>query len=845
MAPTAVPKPLPMACWAAAGLAWLLGLAALHQFARLPAAPLQLLAVAMPLFAASRWRRLPAGWRGMALVLAVALAAFAQGAWRAEQRLADALDPAWEGRDLQLVGRIDSLPQRVAGQGGLPGWRFEYVVEQAQDAGAVPDAGMATPPRVPQRLLLTSYLRAEAGRPAPRWQPGERWALVARLRQPHGGANPQGWDYELHLFERGLRATGVLRSAERIDDGGWMAAWLNLDRWRLRMRDAIARQLGGRDDGGAAAGVIAGLSLGEQAAIRPADWALFRATGVAHLMAISGLHITMFAWGAAALAAALWRRSARACLWLPAPTAALWAGVACAALYAGFAGWGVPAQRTVWMLASLALLRQLGLRWPWPLALLASACVVTAIDPWAITQAGFWLSFVAVALLMASSGDGHAPLRPAAQLRAALRNQWVATLGLAPLSLLFFQQLSAVGLLANLVAIPLVSLLITPLALAGAVLPLLWELAALCIDALRWGLGALAALPWALWFLPVAPAWAQAAGLLGAALLVLPLPVQLRVLGPLLLAPLLWPAVPAPEPGQFELHAPDVGQGSAVLIRTARHSLLYDAGPQYAPGVDAGERVLLPLLRGLGLARLDMLLLSHGDQDHIGGAARLLQQLPADELLSSLPATHVLQAMAGRQRRCERGQSWQWDGVAFAVMHPAVGDYERVREANALSCVLRVVSADGRAALLTGDIAAAQEAELLQHGRAALRSEWLLLPHHGSAGSSSAALLQAVAPRWALAQAGYLNRFGHPALAVRARLQAMGVVLHSSADCGALRWDSAAESPSCWRQQQQRYWRRLPWPGAAASGDAGPELGSDAPADAAMDSAADVLTASP
>jgi competence protein ComEC len=315
--------------------------------------------VALLLAALSLWLRAPAWLRGVLLVVAAALTAFGQGAWRAEQRLAEALDPAWEGRDLRLVGRIASLPQRVAGQGGLPGWRFEFAVESAADAA---DAEQS--PRVPQRLLLSSYLRSEAGRPAPRWQPGERWALVARLRQPHGSANPQGWDYELHLFERGLRATGVLRSAERIDDGGWPAAWLNLDRWRQRLRDAIARQLGGRDDGGAAAGVIAGLSLGEQASIRPADWALFRATGVAHLMAISGLHITMFAWGAAAVAGALWRRSERACLCLPAPTAGLWAGVGCAALYAGFSGWGVPAQRTVWMLLSLALLRQLGLRWP-------------------------------------------------------------------------------------------------------------------------------------------------------------------------------------------------------------------------------------------------------------------------------------------------------------------------------------------------------------------------------------------------------------------------------------------------------------------------------------------------
>ena len=814
MAQTAIRKPLPMSCWAGAGLGWLAGLGLLQQCARLPEqhGMLALLGLALLLVGLSQWRRLPPGARGVSLAVAAALTAFGQGAWRAEQRLAEALDPAWEGRDLRLVGRIDSLPQRVAGQGGLPGWRFEFAVESAADAA---DAEQS--PRVPQRLLLSSYLQGAVGRPVPRWQPGERWALIARLRQPHGAANPQGWDYELHLFERGLRATGVLRSAERLDDGGWAAAWLDLDRWRQRLRDAIARQLGSRDDGGAAAGVIAGLSLGEQAAIRPADWALFRATGVAHLMAISGLHITMFAWGAAALAGALWRRSARACLWLPAPTAGRWAGVGCAALYAGFAGWGVPAQRTVWMLLSLALLRQLGLRWPWPLALLASACVVTALDPWAISQAGFWLSFVAVALLMASGGDGHPPLRLAAQLRAALRNQWVATLGLAPLTLLFFQQLSLVGLLANLAAIPLVSLLITPLALAGALVPLLWELAALCIAGLRWGLGALAALPWAVWFLPVAPAWAQAAGLVGAALLVLPLPWNLRVLGPALLLPLLWPAVPAPPAGQFELRAPDVGQGSALLLRTARHSLLFDAGPQYAPGADAGERVLLPLLRGLGLRRVDLLMLSHRDQDHVGGAAAVLAGIEVAALSSSLEADHALLARrAGTDPvRCLRGQQWRWDGVRFEVLHPSAEDYaaQPPLKPNALSCVLRISADEGRGAsvLLTGDIEAAQEAALLQRlPAAALRTDLLVLPHHGSASSSSAALLDAVAPRHALAQAGYRNRFGHPALPVLARLQQRGVRLDVSPDCGAFRWRSDAEPSAreCWREAARRYWWR-------------------------------------
>ena len=807
--------------WAALGLAWLAGLGLLQQCAALPSAGVRLGLLALALVALwFAWRCADASLRCAAAAVALTLLAFSQGAWRAEQRLAEALDPAWEGRDLWVEGRVASLPQAVKGQGGFPGWRFEF---EREGLALDPQPGTAQPADVPERLLLSWYGTGGSEQAQLRWRAGDRWRLLLRLRQPNGLANPQGFDHELHLFELGLRATGVVRQATLLEAGG---AW-RLDRARQWLRDAIRQQVGDASS----AGVLAGLSLGDQAAILPADWALFRATGVAHLMAISGLHITMFAWGAAALVGALWRRSARACLRCPAPSAGLWGGLLAALLYAAFAGWGVPAQRTVWMLATLALLRQAGLRWPWPLALLASAVVVTLLDPWAISQAGFWLSFMAVGLLMASAENSAPGLK--GQLGAALRSQWVASLGLAPLSLLFFQQISLVGLLANLLAIPLVSFVITPLALAGALWPGLWTLAALMLQGLQAFLQMLAGFSWAVWSLPLAPAWAQLAGLLGGALLVLPLPVLLRGLGPLLLLPLLLPAVERPRPGEFELRAPDVGQGSALLLRTAQHSLLFDAGPQYAPGVDAGERVLLPLLRGLGTARLDLLLLSHRDQDHVGGAAALLQALPIGLLLSSLEPGHTLLRGPVPTRRCERGQQWQWDGVRFEVLHPEPADYGRGLKPNALSCVLRV-SAGRRSVLLTGDIEAAQELALVQRG--GLASEVLVLAHHGSAGSSTEAFLDAVAPRLALAQAGYRNRFGHPAPLVQARLQARGIAMHSSPDCGAWRWRSVDREPVCQRQRERRYWQRLS--PSADTGFVGP-LSADEEGGSAADGTSD------
>ena len=809
-------------------LAWVGGLGLLQQCPRLPL-PLELAALSglMLVAAASAlWclRRSAIVRATLCLSVAILLLAFLQGAWRAEARLAQALPEAWEGRDVRVVGQVVSLPSATSGLAGAPGWRFEFEVSEAHAGPSLQDPLLHLPPR----LLLSWF--AEAGEAAPSLGAGERWQFVLRLKRPQGLMNPYAFDYELWLFEQSLRATGVVRAAAIQPQRLAPAPWCSLDAARQRLREALQRQVADS----AHAGVLAALSLGDQAAITRADWALFRDTGVAHLLSVSGLHVTMFAWGAQALLGCLWRRSARLCGALPAPTAARWAGVLAALAYALFSGWGVPAQRTVWMLASVAGLRGLGLRWPWPLCLLAAVLIVTVIDPFAISQAGFWLSFAAVGLLMASGGESQPQTGGwRAQGRAMWQSQWVATLGLAPLSLLFFQQISAVGLLANMVAIPLVSFVITPLALAGALVPGLWWVAEWAVRLLMAYLHWLASWPGVVWILPVAAWWAQVAGLLGGALLVLPLPWALRALGPAFLLPLLWPAPQRPVAGQFEMLAADIGQGTAVLVRTARHNLLYDSGPQYAPGIDAGQRVLLPLLRALGVTRLDVLMLSHRDSDHVGGAASLAAALPVGVLHSSLESGHALLASGAQQpqpqqqQRCLAGQQWDWDGVHFELLHPQAEAYQQAVKSNAMSCVLRVsggltvgAQSPGRVALLTGDIEAAQELALLQRWpAAALQADVLLVPHHGSKTSSTEAFLAAVGPQLAVVQAGYRNRFGHPAPGVLARYQALGISTLASPDCGAWQWRSLDGAWQCQRQQGLRYWHRRP---AAVGQEMGP-----------------------
>jgi competence protein ComEC len=880
---------------AAAALAWVAGVALqLQQPALWGAAayPLTLASGLAVLLAASRTRRPWARRAGLGLALAVAGFGFA--GWRADVRLADALAPDWEGCDVELVGVIDEMPQlsddgahfafvvesarvpgmtaralkRVRSLDAAAGRPLAPGVEQAEaraahrrstaadavDDDADGDTAVAAPdsatPVVPSRVWLAwgrdqREDRAVAVAPPP-LQAGQRWRLPVRLRRPHGAMNPDGFDAELWLFDQGLRATGTVRGEGRL----LATSWAPIENARQWVRDRL--MLVGDEPGMApTSGALAALAVGDQAAISGPGWEVFRNTGVAHLMSISGLHITMLGWLGGAAVAALWRRSDRAALWLPTPVAARWGGVGVAWLYALLAGWGVPAQRTVLMLVGTAVLRSAGLNWPSSLVALVAMVPVTLLDPWALLQPGFWLSFAAVGLLMVSEpvragavagATGHArdvdgeredavagrpsppvPMdslrmiaalvrRIAAELRKGLRAQVVASIGLAPLTLVAFQQVSLVGLLANLVAEPWVTLVVTPLALLGIALPPLWHLAALALGPLLWLLTWLARWPLASVHVATAPGWALAAGLAGGALLMLPLPWRVRLLGLAMLPPLLWPFVARPRAGQFELVAADVGQGTAVLVRTRAHLLLFDTGPRFGEDSDAGLRMLLPLLQARGEPRVDMMVLSHADADHVGGAQSILDRMPVDALRSSLAPDNPLRANPLPHRACAAGQHWAWDGVAFMLLHPFPSDYRPGAKTNALSCVLRVAGSDGASALLTGDVEAPGEQRLVAQARAdpaaGLRSQVLVVPHHGSRTSSTDAFLDAVRPRVAVIQVGYRSRYGHPAPDVVARYRAHGIEVVRTDQCGAWSWsDGQARCTRAWRR---RYWHWQP-----------------------------------
>ena len=762
-------------------------------------------------------------------VLAAALLGLSLTGWRASAFQAGVLDPSLEMRDVTVTGRVVAMPQR-----SQDAVRFRLAIESAQ-IGA---EAVTFPPQVLLGWYSNFSARAtnpsvdmdsEAGELAQLRLPqpmraGERWQMTVRLKAPHGDSNPHGFDYELWLWEQGIQATGYVRAGlsdapPRRLTGDWGETLYGVERARQSVRESIYERVADRQR----AGVLAALVVGDQSAIERADWDVFRATGVAHLMSISGLHITMFAWLAAWLLTRLWRRSVRLtprwCLAMPASSAGALGGLVLAVLYAVFSGWGVPAQRTICMLATVILLRQTGRHWPWFSTWLLAMAVVVALDPWALMQAGFWLSFVAVGVLFATdsgvrstdqastddAGGGRLSGLLASVGRAA-REQWVVTLALTPLSLLLFHQVSVVGLLANAVAIPWVTLLVTPLAMLGVLVPPVWDAAAWAVAGLTWFLQWLASWPLATVSVAAAPLWCAVAGVLGGGLLALRLPWSWRLLGvPLLLPVLLWQPARVP-PGQFELLAADVGQGNAVLVRTATHTLLYDTGPRFSSGDnDAGKRVLVPLLRAMG-ERLDLLMLSHRDSDHTGGAPAVLAMQPQAGLISSIEDGHELQTLR-KSTRCVAGQRWAWDGVTFEVLHPSAADYSVANKPNAMSCVLRISNGQ-QIALLAGDIEAAQEQRLVAQTPDLLKADVLLVPHHGSKTSSSAAFLDAVQPRLALVQAGYRNRFSHPVESVLQRYEARGIRVVKSPRCGAALWQSSEPAGVlCQRQQEPHYWQ--------------------------------------
>ncbi|WP_236844132.1 DNA internalization-related competence protein ComEC/Rec2 [Bordetella trematum] len=762
--------------------------------------------------ASRRW----AAWRGAQVrawwrvALALWLGAVWAAGWgqlRLGERLADAADD-----------QIFALPLTIASlvQGDASARQFLAQVNAPRPAG------------VPARLAVTWRALPGDARGVPELIPGEQWRMVMVLRQPYGNFNPQGPDREARWFAAGVGATATVRGTPRRlspASGHWV------DRARHAVRERLRKAVGEQRY----TGVLLALVMGDQQAVRPEDWRVFNRSGITHLVSISGLHVTMLSGLAAGLVRLLWPRLrwrgrylAERC---PAQRLAGLTAMLTALAYCLLAGWSVPTRRTFFMLAVVAAASQLGLSPGAPLVLLAAAAAVLALDPWAVLAPGFWLSFGAVAILM------RVVLAPRAQrgwprLRSLLadfaRTQAAVTIGLLPLLAWWVGAVSLLSPLANALAIPWISLLVTPLALAagalawlpGPVAAWLGGAAQALFAALMAVLAPLAAHPWA--SLPVAgaPVWVLAVALLGMAWWWQGQGWPARWVGLMCLLPLLTWRGERPEPGSWRLTALDVGQGGAVVIETARHVLLYDTGPRHYRAGDEGERIVVPFLRARGIAHLDHLVVSHSDLDHAGGLASVLAAVPVGQAWAPFDLRTWLARearlredatalAAPRQQSCEDGQGWEMDGVRFRFLHPPAGMTASLPRTagNAQSCVL-LIEGRWRRALLPGDVAVAQEALWADRLPAV---DVVLAPHHGARGSSGAALVAASQARHVLVQAGRWSRFGHPAPQTVRRWQRAGAeVWRSGRDGAVVVQGGRVLQVDGWRSRARRYWHVRP-----------------------------------
>ena len=748
---------------------------------RLPALPHFWFAFGLPPVLYLSWRY---GWCRFPGLVA---AGFLWALLNAHLLLHHELLPRDEGKSLYAEGMVISLPETNA-----QSVRFNFRIDRLTHKGQPVESN-------PGRVRLSWY---KGHQPL---QPGETWRLRIRLKRPHGYMNPGGFDYESWLFQNRLRATGYVvddQNNTRLHE----AARLNPDFLRFVIRNKIREVF----PTNTLAGFIPALAIGDRSGLSDAQWQVLTATGTNHLIAISGLHIGLVAGLVYLLMLPVWG-SLR--LFMPAPVGNIpairlaAAGAMFAALvYALLAGFSLPTQRAlvmVWVYFGMKLCDRTIVSFD---VLGIALFAVLIIDPFAPMSASFWLSFCAVAVIL--YGIGYRVQPRLHRLQEWGRVQYVVSMGLLPALALYYQQIPIFSLFANLFAVPWVSFIVIPLVLGGCMLlfiqvDLLLELALASLHVFWWTLNLFTA--WEFQLLPVVRPGLMTMIVISAGILILLLPrgITSRWLGLIWLAPLFFPCKPGPSFGEVSMTVLDVGQGLAVVVSTQKHNLLYDAGPAYPSGFNTGAAVVLPFLRSSGINTLDLVVQSHGDNDHIGGLKGLVGDIPISRVISSVPDLIPHQQV----RDCLDGQSWYWDGVYFQVLHPA--DAMNL-SANDRSCVVRI-SAHNLTLLLSGDIEGGAERSLVQRHGAGLRSDVLVVPHHGSKTSSTRNFIRAVSPDIAIFPVGYRNRFNLPNQDIISRYREYGTRLLSTAEGGAIRIRASQSGPevTTHREKQRRFWHTV------------------------------------
>ena len=744
----------------------------------------------------------------LAIPLGIAYATIA-GHCLLAQQIPDTLDRA----DVVVIGQVVGLPV-IKGDVA----RFELIVNEAAfyaEAGDVIEF-------LAQKKLSISY-NANYNHQYPMafdsFVPGQYLQLRLKLRKPRGFVNPVGFDYHLYLLRKGFAATAYIKSdsLNRILVSNTPSSIsLKRDQLRLRLREFVNQQSSGYPE---SSGALLALMTGDKQLISDKLWALFKETGTIHLMVISGLHISLIAFLGFALArifvnvfSLFSKNTQHMVLFLIPP----FISILFASTYAAIADFGLPTQRALVMVCvfywAYCLRSQAR---PW-LAFCLALSIVLIFDPLAAHTSGFWLSFGAVGILLFSfkgfeSGTTQNLIKRT--LWQWLKSQWVLLLGLGVPSIVLLGGVSGSGFVSNFIAIPVVSFIVVPLVLLSAVLVFISEPAAMII--FEWAQMSFTALLWCLNFVnDVSPSFIQyhsslstlaiVLGVIGACFLLMPA-LAYRYIALFCFLPIVF--VPQQKPF-LRLNFLDVGQGTAIVIETENHQMVYDTGKKYSEQFDSGADIVAPFLSSLGHKHIDTVMISHSDNDHAGGLAGLINLISIDRLL-------VGESKKTQGEQCIAGQFWQWDGITFEVLWPtqAYIDAMRVKpvyyKSNNISCVL-LIKAGSRSVLLAGDIDRSIETLLVSTLQKEQGIDIVLAPHHGSKTSSGKEWVDTVQPQYVVFTAGYKNAYGHPHYSVLERYQAIGAQTLNTATDGAIRLSLATYQQAWqlerWRYDHKRYW---------------------------------------
>lgn len=745
-----------MRCWT---LAFGLGIWLLQQFKTLPSVYYLCLLCLIPLFTQhTKYFRL----------IAASAIGFIWAAFYAHHLSNWQLSPALEGKSQSIKGYIASIPindeQRTTFLFVSQGTRFKLSWQHP-----------------------STLLRA-----------GDEWQLVVRLKRIHGVCNPGGFDYEGWAFQEGIRATGYVD----IHGQNILLKQTSYHAPLMRLRQSIKEAIETLLPLSPTSPWITALAIGERQQISAENWQVLRNTGTNHLMAIAGLHIGCMAAWMCALISWLWRRIPPLMLFFPAQHAGALGALLIAFIYSALAGFSLPTQRACIMLGTaigILLLRRKTLAWQvWCIALLS----VLVINPLNVLTDSFWLSFGSVALIIYGVS---ARLAPHGIWWKVGRIQWVMAIGLLPLSIILFQQGSIISFIANSIAIPWVGFVIVPCTLLGCFTLLLSTkfsaICFLCADkalSILWViLSYLAHLPGATWYQVIPHEWIFLTSCLGVILLLQPIGFAGRWFGLIALLPLFFAKYPAPQQGDAWFTLLDIGQGLAAVVQTQKHVLVFDTGPRFGNQYDMGESVVTPFLRSIGAHRIDKIIVSHGDNDHLGGLQALLNYFPVRSLQSSVPEKMPIPASY-----CLRGQQWEWDGVLFKFIYPTS---EMLGLNNDSSCVLQIKTAAQKTILLTGDIEKIAENTLLTWPEN-LSADLLVAPHHGSKTSAEWNFLTRVKPHYVFFPVGYRNRYHFPHATVIEKYKELGSIFYQTDQTGAIQVHLLADEMHFYRQEVRRYW---------------------------------------